>query len=194
MVAAPALAVSAEQMKVFYVGVDNPILVSAAGIAPTDLKVTASGGGARLTPSGGGKFMGRFTTPGECIISATDAKGKSQGTSKFKVKPLPKPELKIGGKFAPPDLKKSELGLVGGLGAGANGFEFQANFIVLSYEITGKVKGKLAQASGNGNSLAGDASAILRGADVGSKVYIDAKIKGPDGKLTNVTTGIKVTK
>lgn len=194
MVAAPALAVSAEQMKVFYVGVDNPILVSAAGISPTDLKVTASGGGARLTPSGGGKFMGRFTTPGECTISATDAKGKSQGTSKFKVKPLPKPELKIAGKFSPTELRKGELGTLAGLGAGANGFEFQANFIVQSWEVTAKRKGKIDNIAGTGNNLSGDAQSLVKAADVGSKIYIDAKVKGPDGKVNQVAIGVKVTK
>lgn len=196
-VAAPAAAVSAEQMKVFYVGVINPIMVQAAGVAPANLNVSASGGGAKLVPKGGGKFEGTFTTPGTCTISVSakvDGTNKPQGTSVFKVKPLPKPELKVGGKFAPQELKKGEIALVSGLGAGANGFEFQANFIVISYEVTGKAKGKLAQASGNGNNLAADAQAILKGADVGTKVYIDAKVKGPDGKTNSVTCGIKVTK
>lgn len=191
MVAAPALAVSAEQMKVFYVGVDNPIMVQAAGIAPTALKVTASGGGAQLTPKGGGLFMGRFTTPGECIISAS-ADNKPQGTSKFKVKPLPKPELKIAGAFAPQTITKAQLSTLGGLGAGANGFEFQANFIVKSYEVTGKVKGKLQAAEGTGNNLSGEAANICKGADKGSKIYIDAKVQGPDGKVNSVTWAAKV--
>ena len=191
MVAAPALAVSAEQMKVFYVGVDNPIMVQAAGIAPTSLKVSASGGGAQLTPKGGGLFIGRFSTPGECIISA-NADGKPQGTSKFKVKPLPKPELKLAGVFSPPTLTKAQLFTLGGLGAGANGFEFQANFVVLSYEVAGKVKGKAQQAEGNGNNLAGDAANIVKNADKGSSLFIDAKVKGPDGRTNSVTCKVKV--
>lgn len=191
MVAAPALAVSAEQMKVFYVGVDNPIMCQAAGIAPTDLKVSASGGGAVLTPKGGGLYMGRFTTPGECTISAS-ANGKPQGTSKFKVKPLPKPELKIAGAFSPQTITKAQLQTLGGLGAGANGFEFQANFIVKSYEVTGKVKGKLQAAEGTGNNLSGEALNICKGADKGSKIYIDAKVQGPDGKTNSVTWAAKV--
>ena len=105
--------------------------------------------------------MGRFTTPGECTISATDAKGKAQGTSKFKVKPLPKPELRISGKFSPSELKKSELGVLAGLGAGANGFEFQANFIVQSWDVTAKRKGKIENFAGNGNNLSAEAQACL---------------------------------
>lgn len=198
MVAAPSVAVSADQMKVFYAGVVNPVSISAAGIAPTDLIVNASGAGAKYVSKGGGKYEFTFVGTGTCNISVsakTKEGSKSQGPPiPFKVKPLPKPELKLGGKFAPQELKKGEIALVSGLGAGANGFEFQANFIVVSYEVTGKTKGKLAQASGNGNNLAADAQAIMRGADVGTKVYIDAKVKGPDGKINSVTCGIKVTK
>jgi gliding motility-associated protein GldM len=198
MVAAPSVAVSADQMKVFYAGVMNPVSISAAGIAPTDLVVNASGAGAKYVSKGGGKYEFTFVGTGTCNISVsakTKDGTKAQGPPvAFKVKPLPKPELKVGGKFAPQELKKGEISLVSGLGAGANGFEFQANFIVMSYEVTGKAKGKLQQASGNGNNLAADAQAILKGADVGTKVYIDAKVKGPDGKLNSVTCGIKVTK
>lgn len=197
-VAPPSAAVSADQMNVFYAGVPNPVSASAAGISPADIQVSATGGGVRVTPKGNGKFEFNFSSTGECMVtvSAKTKDGvKPQGPPlKFRVKPLPKPELKLGGKFAPNELKKAELFNVAGLGAGASGFDFQANFIVMSYEVTGKVKGKLGQASGNGNNLSGEAANIVKNADVGTKVYIDAKIKGPDGKMTSVTTGIKVLK
>ena len=196
-VAAPAAAVSAEQMKVFYVGVVNPIMVQAAGVAPANLIVSASGGGARLTQKGGGKFDGTFSTPGTCTISVSakvDGNNKPQGVSVFKVKPLPKPELRIAGKFSPNELKKSELGVLAGLGAGANGFEFQANFIVQSWDVTAKRKGKIDNYSGTGNNLSAEAQTLVKAADVGSKIYIDAKVKGPDGKTNQVALGIKVAK
>jgi len=198
MVAAPSVAVSADQMKVFYAGVVNPVSISAAGVSPTDLVVNATGGGAKYVSKGGGKYEFTFSGTGECniTVSAKSKEGtKAQGPPiKFKVKPLPKPELKVGGKFAPQELKKGEIALVGGLGAGASGFEFQANFVVQSWEVTGKAKGKLAQFAGNGPSLSSEAQNLLRTADVGTKVYIDAKVKGPDGKVNSTTCGIKVTK
>lgn len=197
-VAPPSAAVSADQMNVFYAGVPNPVTASAAGISPADIQVTASGGGVRVSPKGNGKFEFNFSGTGDCMVtvSAKTKDGvKPQGPPiKFRVKPLPKPELKIGGKFAPQEMKKNELAMVAGLGAGANGFDFQANFTVISYEVTGKAQGKLAQVSGNGNNLAADAANILKKADVGSKVYIDAKVKGPDGKINGATVGIKVLK
>ncbi len=197
-VAKSGVSVSATQMNVFYAGVPNPVTAAAAGISPADISVSASGAGVRVTPKGNGTYEFNFSSTGECMVSVsakTKDGVKSQGPPvKFRVKPLPKPELKLGGKFAPQELKKSELGMVSGLGAGANGFDFQANYVVMSWEVVGKSKGKLGSSAGNGNNLDATGKSVLANADVGSKVYIDAKIKGPDGKVTSVTSAIKVNR
>ena len=197
-VAKAAATVSADQMNVFYAGVPNPVSASAAGISPADISVSASGAGVRVSPKGAGKYEFNFSGTGECMVTVTAKTkegSKAQGPPiKFRVKPLPKPELKIGGKFAPSEMKKGDLSTVGGLGAGANGFDFAANYIVQSYEVIGKVKGKVIIAPGNGSSLSGEALTIFKGADVGSKIYVDAKVKGPDGKMNSTTVGIKVAR
>lgn len=197
-VAKSGVSVSATQMNVFYAGVPNPVTAAAAGVSPADISVSATGAGVRVTPKGNGTYEFNFSSTGECMVSVsakTKDGVKSQGPPvKFRVKPLPKPELKLGGKFAPQELKKSELGMVSGLGAGANGFDFQANYVVMSWEVVGKSKGKLGSSAGNGNNLDATGKAVLANADVGSKVYIDAKIKGPDGKVTSVTSAIKVNR
>ena len=91
-------------------------------------------------------------------------------------------------------MKKGDLSTVGAIGAGANGFDFQANYVVQSYDLVGKVKGRLMTAQGNGANLAADALTIFKGADVGTKIYVDIKVKGPDGIIYSSTCGIKVTK
>ena len=199
-VAKSAASVSAEQMNVFYRGVVNPVSASASGISPTDIQISAVGAGVKYVPRGGepGKYDFTFTGVGECMVtvSAKTKDGvKPQGPPiKFRVKPLPKPEAKIGGKFAPPEMKKGDLSTVGAIGAGANGFDFQANYVVQSYDLVGKVKGRLMTAQGNGANLAADALTIFKGADVGTKIYVDIKVKGPDGIIYSSTCGIKVTK
>lgn len=197
-VAKSGATVSADQMNVFYAGVPNPVTAAAAGISPADISVSATGAGVRVTPKGNGKYEFNFSGTGDCMVSVsakTKDGTKSQGPPiKFRVKPLPKPELKLGGKFAPQELKKSELGMISGLGAGANGFDFQANYVVMSWEVVGKANGKLGSSAGNGNNLDAMGKSVLAKADVGSKVYIDAKIKGPDGKITSVTSAIKVNR
>lgn len=197
-VAKPAGTVSADQMNVFYAGVPNPVTAAAAGISPADVQISATGAGAKFVAKGSGKYEATFSGPGECMItvSAKTKDGiKPQGTPlKFRVKALPKPEAKIGGKFAPAEMKKSELSLVSAIGAGANGFDFQANYIVQNYEVTGKIKGNVKVVSGNGSNLSPDAANIFKGADVGGKIFVDLKVKGPDGKIYSTTCGIKVAR
>ena len=43
MVAEPSATVAAEKMSVFYVGVENPVAVSAPGVAITDIEISAPG-------------------------------------------------------------------------------------------------------------------------------------------------------
>ena len=139
-VAKSAVAVSAEQMNVFYRGVVNPVAAGAAGVSPNDIVINASGAGVKYVPRAEpGKYDFTFTGVGECLITVSK-KGpdgiKPVGPpQKFRVKPLPKPEAKVGGKFAPPEMKKGDLSTVGAIGAGANGFDFQANYIVQSYDL-----------------------------------------------------------
>jgi hypothetical protein len=81
---------------------------------------------------------------------------------------------------------------VGAIGAGASGFDFQANYIVQNYEVVAKVRGQLKVAQGNGANLAPDAIAIFKGVDAGTKLYVDIRVKGPDGIMYSSTCGIKV--
>jgi len=197
-VAKSAATVSPDMMNVFYAGVPNPVSAAAAGVSPADISVSATGAGVKVSPKGNGKYEFNFSGTGECMVSVS-AKGpdgvKAQGPpQKFRVKALPKPELKLSGKYAPSELKKSEVQIIGGLGAGANGFDFQANFVVMEWTVLGKVKGKQIEASGRGPGLNAEGLAIMKGAEVGTKVYIDAKIKGPDGKSSSTATAFKVLK
>jgi len=129
-------------------------------------------------------------------VSAKTKDGvKQQGPPvKFRVKPLPKPEAKIGGKFAPEEMKKADLSTVGAIGAGANGFDFQANYIVQTYEVVGKVKGVVKVETGSGANLNAGALAIFKGADVGTKIYVEIKVKGPDGQMNTSTCAVKVAR
>jgi gliding motility-associated protein GldM len=198
-VAKSAVAVSADQMNVFYRGVVNPVSAGAAGVSPSDIVITAVGAGVKFVPKAeAGKYDFTFAGTGDCMITVSkrgpDGVKPVGPPQKFRVKPLPKPEAKIGGKFAPDEMKKGDLSTVGAIGAGANGFDFQANYIVQSYDIIGKVRGNVKTASGRGSNLEADAIAIFKGVDVNSKIYIDIKVKGPDGIMYSSTCGIKVNR
>lgn len=196
MVAAPAVAVSADQMNVFYAGVENPVTVSAAGVSPTDLIVNPSGAGVSKSGGAGGKFIFKFTGTGECNVSVsakTKDGTKPQGTVKFRVKPLPPPVASVGGKSGFVEMPKAQLSTIGGMGANAPGFDFKANYIVLSFDVTGSIKGQTKFAACAGNNLTADARAILSQAGTGSKIFFDnIKVKKPDGSVVSGVPGVTI--
>ncbi|MBK6834284.1 MAG: gliding motility protein GldM [Bacteroidetes bacterium] len=193
MVAAPAVAVEAEKMNVFYIGVDNPIAVSAAGVAPTDLIVNATGGGVTKTGGAGGKFVLKFTSAGDCSISVsakTKDGTKPQGPpKKFRVKRIPDPVAKVGGKLAngPMSMSKMELAAFGGIVADIPGFEFDARFKVISFKVAASVKGKYQEESCSGPNLSSGAKTMISNLSSGSKLFLDEiKASGPDGSVRNI--------
>lgn len=191
MVAQAATAVEPEKMNVFYIGVPNPVMISAAGVAPTDVQATISGGGCKLISKGNGKYEVLASTPGDAIItvSAKTKDGmKPQGPpKKFRVKRIPDPVAKVGGKTGNVDVKKIELGAIGGVGAELAGFDFDARFVVTSFELSAVVKGALKSVVCPGNSLTSEARSILSSAGVGSKIFFEnVKAKGPDGSVRNI--------
>jgi gliding motility-associated protein GldM len=189
MVAAPSVAVSADKMNVIYIGVDNPISVSAAGIAPSELQVSASG--LTLTPSGPGKYIAKATTPGEASISVsakTKDGVKSQGPPvKFRVKNIPPPVAKAGGMTGTAVMSVNQVKAIGGIGAELAGFDFDAKFVVTSFEFTATVKGKGIQEVSNSNNLTSGMVAAIQGAVAGTRIFIsEVKAKGPDGRIQSI--------
>ncbi len=189
MVAAPSVAVSADKMNVIYIGVPNPISVSAAGIAPSELQV--SGSGISLSPSGPGKYIATATTPGEASItvSAKTKDGvKAQGPPvKFRVKPIPPPVAKAGGKTGTAVMSVNEVKGIGGIGAELAGFDFDAKFVVTSFEFTAAIKGKGIQEVSNSNSLTPGMMSAIQSAVAGTRIFIsEVKAKGPDGRVQSI--------
>jgi gliding motility-associated protein GldM len=195
MVAAPAVAVAAEKMNVFYIGVDNPVAISAAGVSPTDLLVNISGCGATKTGGAGGKFVIRATAPGTCMISVsakTKDGTKPQGKpTPFRVKKIPDPTPKLGGRLVQgiADYKKIELASIAGVGAEVPGFDFDVKFPVVSFIFSANVKGNLKEFTCTGPNLSSEAKQVLQSLGIGGKAYFeDIKVKAPDGSIRKLAT------
>jgi len=192
VVAAPSCAVSPDKMNVFYIGVDNPITVSAAGIAPGDLVVSGSGGGMTVKPTGPGKYIVRASSEAKdakIIVSAKTKDGvKAQGPPQpFRVKRIPDPVAAIGGKKGTSEIRRVDVAGIGAVAAKLEGFDFEANFIVTSFEFTAVVKGQPVSYNGTGPAMTSDMKAALSKVATGSKIFIDnVKAKGPDGSLRNI--------
>ena len=136
-VGAPVATISPTKMNVFYIGVPNPVSISASGVPLSAVKPSISAGS--LTPVSGkpGEFEVRVTTPGEVnvVVMATIDKGtKKMGEQMFRVKRIPDPTARIG--FQKPGRISSEvLSSQGGILAVLEGFDFDAKFTVASYKV-----------------------------------------------------------
>ena len=65
---AQTVAVSAEKMKIFYMGVDNPITIAVEGVADEDIKVSINAN-AFIQKINKGQYVVRTTREGECAIT-----------------------------------------------------------------------------------------------------------------------------
>ncbi len=195
MVAAPAVAVALDKMNVVYIGVENPMTISAAGVSPTDLIVNVSGCGATKTGGAGGKFILKATSPGtmQVSVSAKTKDGtKPQGPpQKIRVKKIPDPTPKLGGKLCQgiTEIPKVQLSAIGGVGAEVPGFDFDVKFPVMSFVFSASVKGNLKEFTCQGPNLSPEARDVLQKLGPGGKAYFEEiKVKAPDGTIRKITT------
>lgn len=199
MVAPPFTAVSADNMNIFYAGVDNPMSASSAGFSPSDLRVTVSGCGAVAAPAGAGKYTITAKSAGSCTVTvAAKVNGvyQQQGPPKaFRVKDIPPAVLKIGGKLATTNLElsRNEVGQMGGIGAESPGFMFPVNFVVKSFDVFMIRKGKPETFTCSGNNFSAEAKIAMASLKSGDKLYIEnAKVQKPTGMTTLPSVQIKV--
>ncbi len=95
-VAEPSANVSASKMNVFYRGVDNPIVISAAGVPKADLRYTIHGDGQIAKSSEGLVVKGlRQKSVQKVTIKVASKDGKQLGKQEFRVKDLPNPEISV---------------------------------------------------------------------------------------------------
>jgi gliding motility-associated protein GldM len=187
IVANSAVAVSADKMNVMYIGVDNPISVSAAGVAPTDLVVNVKGCGASLVNSGNGKYIAKLTGTGICTVTVmqkTETGMKQQGAPQiFRVKSFPNPPLRVGGKttFGTLDMDQSNASIIAAIGVDNSGFDFNAPFKIKSFTMSAYTGGKLSQDyKCIGSSLSPEALQELKRLKRGSKIYFEnIKVEAP---------------
>ena len=129
-----SIAVSADKMNVFYIGVPNPLSVSAAGISTADLRISGSGGGITLTPKDNKKqkFDVTVSQPGEAKVTVS---GGSVGATSFpfRVKRIPDPVAKLGKLTGNPGngAFKAQLGVIAEL----KDFDFDAKCKIQGFQI-----------------------------------------------------------
>lgn len=131
-----SLAVSASKMNVLYIGVDNPIELSAAGVPSNQLNVQLEGGGGEIKKIANGQYNIRVTKPtkrNEFVYVSVDADGLKD-RKPFRVKRIPDPIPKLSNHRSG-RMKAGEFKLQTGIYPDLEQFEFDAECKITEYRI-----------------------------------------------------------
>ena len=187
-VAKPSAVVSPKKMNVLYIGVDNPIEVSAPGIPKDKIRVSITGGS---ISGSNGNYTARVNAPGtvKINVSAEVAPGKTQtlSASEFRVKRIPDPKAKFAGKSGG-TLNAAVIRDQDYIAVVLENFDFDTKFSLQRYNVVvAKPRADAVSAVGNGPTLSASVKAALAGVTPGSTVvFTDIIAVGPDGVSRNL--------
>jgi hypothetical protein len=171
----------ADKMNVLYIGVDNPLTITAGAGSE---KVTASFSGGSLSKVSGNKYIAKPTNPGEHTVTVM-VEGKPAGKVGFRVKMLPLPAAYVGN-LKPGPVPTANFKAMGGVIAKLEDSEFDAPYEVVSYSV-GAVSPDIPDyvpTVNNGNRWSGGAANLINKLKPGSLVVInDIKVKDPSGRV-----------
>lgn len=182
-VARPSAVVSPDKMNVFYMGVPNPISISAPGIPKEKLRVSISGGS---ISGSNGKYTVTVNAIGQASVKvAAEINGKIQqiGTTNFRTKRIPDPRAKFagktGGRMNAVIIKSQDR-----IFAVLDGFDFDAKFTITGFSlIIAKPKADvIGPIQGSGNAINSNMRSALASVSPGTRVIFDNIIAlGPEG-------------
>lgn len=172
------VAVMADKMNVLYVGVDNPLTITAGAGSE---KVNASINNGSVSRAGGSKYIAKPKEPGTADVNVM-VDGKSVGKVAFRVKYLP-PATGMVGTFEGGQVSTAQFKAMGGVRAVLQNSEFEALYEVVSYTIADLSSADYNPVSNNGARWGGSAATVVNNLKPGRGVYIDnIKARGPDGR------------
>jgi beta-lactamase regulating signal transducer with metallopeptidase domain len=175
-------------LDMFYVGIDNPINISAIDV-PVD-KISPMITNASIRKISDGEFVVKPKRPYISLVSVyaeIDGERKYLGTVRFKVKDLPLPQAEIAGKSGG-RISKDILLNQKQLQAKLNNFKVDVNFKITEFKIRVISKdGQLIDVKSNSNMFTDDQIAIIKNVPIGKRINIEEiKCQGPDGVIKNI--------
>ncbi|WP_412466309.1 gliding motility protein GldM [Pedobacter sp. KLB.chiD] len=185
-VAKPSASVSSTKLNVIYAGIANPFTVSAAGFPLESVRASISGGS--MSGSNGNYNV---NVPGSMVgqevsinVSANNAgKTVSLGSQKFRVKAIPAPVAKVGGR-AGGDIASVQLKSETEIEADLDDFPFDVKFKIQRYKLTViKPRSDAVTVAGSGGSFAGAVKGAINSITPGTRVFFEDIVSvGPDGR------------
>lgn len=197
MVGSTGASLGLDKMNVFYIGVDNPITVSASGYNIEDVNLKFEDGDVKKKETAvKGKYNVTVTKPNaKGIPYVIEGKDKATGTYKplekgvVRVKRIPDPIAKLGG-YSGGNIPINMATTAKGPIAVLENFDFDVRFTIISFTfLTNPKSGQPMVIPINGTLFTNEAMELINRARPGDRWFLtDIKAKGPDGTQRNLPT------
>jgi gliding motility-associated protein GldM len=194
IVAKPGLTISPTKMNVFYRGVDNPVEISVPGgperVIPTISVGNIRQDGKSWIVSGLPKGINDATITVNAVFSG---KTKSMGNMKFRLKSVPDPVVKVGGKSDGFISKGILLASPYVTCEMPVGFDFDIKYLVTSFTFVTDVSGDIITVKvPAGNRFSQEIMKYIQNAGKNKRFWIEqVSVKGPDER-TIQGIGLKI--
>ena len=184
-------------MNVLYIGVKNPVSISAFGYP--DNRVTASIGNGTIEKNGTGKYIVNPYTPGktEVVVNVRTDDGTTRSFKHpFRVMRIPTPDIYCGSKNGQV-ISKGEIGAQEGIIARLDEFVFtNVPFKIQGFEMIWSKRGKetIAVDISKSGRFTDTMKEVLRNRlRAGDRVlFTDIRVLGPDGKVRMLDASFKI--
>ncbi len=189
-VAPPSLTVAPLKMNVFYIGVDNPVSISAAGLSKDQINPVISMGKLKKN---GDEWTVRIDKKPKGVNTATvsasaeiDGERMALGKSEFRVKRVPSPTAEIAG-MSDGQIDKNVLLANSAIIPNQKDFEFDIYFIINSYTFATIMNGDWVQKNIKGNMFTDEVNKIIRNGKRKQKFFFEKiQATGPDGSIRSL--------
>ena len=191
IVAQPSATVAPTKMMVMYQELQNPISVSAPGVASDNLIVNVEGGTLTKDRGAGNYFVevdkGAKTVKVNVSVKHDNKQVVQLATQEFRVKPVPNPVVNVGGYIVGGKVDKEELLVAGRVAATMKDFDFEGyNYTVDSYTVS-TYKGNFIDKKNNGPRFNAEVMELINSARSGQRItFQDIMVKSPKGELRNM--------
>ncbi|MBN2638104.1 MAG: hypothetical protein JXR65_03335 [Bacteroidales bacterium] len=189
LVAPPSLTVAPLKMNVFYIGLENPVSITAPGFADDQIRPTISDG-QLYRKDGNWVVKIDKPVPGNMVyVSATavvNGKTVLLGKSPFRVKRVPDPAAQIAG-LTNGGIDRNTFLAAGAIIPTMKDFEFDLYFVVTSYTFATIINGDWIPQNVNGNRFTPEIQKLIRNARPNQKFFFEnIEAKGPDGTIRSL--------
>ncbi|NJK93528.1 MAG: gliding motility protein GldM [Bacteroidales bacterium] len=187
-VAEASAVISPTKMNVFYLGVDNPVEISVAGVPADKIRPSITNGSIVKT---GNSYIVRPKMMGNAIVTVEaqiDGQWKNMGFMDFRVKKVPDPVGKVAGRKGGV-IDKNLLAAQLVVQADLENFDFDLKFQITEFKVSASQGGFVKDEISKSNRITPGQLDIIRNMGKGQKVYFeDIKAVGPDGSVRELGT------